>query len=115
MSGQVSVAQREPNVRFVLVAAVLLLALLAAVAGPLAAQAPAAEPAAPAAYKVDRYTLDGGGVTHSSGGRFFLAGTAGQPDAGEMAGGAYRLVGGFWAGGAGPAVPYLVYLPLVVR
>lgn len=50
-------------------------------------------------YSVDWHTIDGGGGT-SAGGGFMLAGTVGQPDAGEMSGGNYVLVGGFWGGGA---------------
>ena len=48
-------------------------------------------------YEVDWHTIDGGGGT-SSGGAFTLSGTIGQPDAGTMAGGDYRLEGGFWSG-----------------
>jgi hypothetical protein len=43
-------------------------------------------------------TIDGGGVTHSAGGSFSLAGTVGQPDAGVLRGGAFTLEGGFWHG-----------------
>jgi len=48
-------------------------------------------------YKIDWYTIDGGGGT-SSGGAYTLSGTIGQPDAGSLAGGSYLLVGGFWGG-----------------
>ena len=48
-------------------------------------------------YKIDWYTIDGGGGT-SSGGSFTLSGTIGQPDAGTLAGGSYTLEGGFWGG-----------------
>jgi hypothetical protein len=43
-------------------------------------------------------TLDGGGAMHSSSddGRFVLSGTIGQPDAGVMTGGDFKLTGGFW-------------------
>ncbi len=42
-------------------------------------------------------TVDGGGATWSSGGAFSLGGTAGQPDAGPLIGGAFRMVqSGFW-------------------
>ena len=51
--------------------------------------------AAPAALSVPWWTVDGGGST-SKGGQFALSGTAGQPDAGLMAGGPYSLYGGFW-------------------
>jgi hypothetical protein len=41
-------------------------------------------------------TVDGGGGTFSSSGPFGLGGTAGQPDAGTLAGGSFALFGGFW-------------------
>ncbi len=44
------------------------------------------------------HTIDGGGGT-SSGGKFILSGTIGQPDAAYSAGGSYELLGGFWPGG----------------
>ena len=46
-------------------------------------------------YRIDWFTIDGGGGT-SSGGQYTLSGTIGQPDAGELKGGAYVLEGGFW-------------------
>jgi len=52
------------------------------------------------------------GHTFSSGGGYTLGGTVGQPDAGVLSGGGYTLAGGFWGGAA---VPYRVYLPLVLR
>src|SRR5687768_18612225 len=48
-------------------------------------------------YKIDWFTIDGGGGT-SSGGPYTLSGTIGQPDAGTLAGGSFSLVGGFWGG-----------------
>jgi hypothetical protein len=60
-------------------------------------------------------TVDGGGQT-STGGGYTLSGTAGQPDAGPLAGGEYTLGGGFWMGGAAAVPdPYRTYLPLVLR
>lgn len=60
-------------------------------------------------------TVDGGGAT-SSGGGYLLSGTAGQPDAGLLVGGAYRLGGGFWGGGqVAPALGFQYYLPLVLK
>ena len=50
-------------------------------------------------YDLTWWTIDGGGVTFATGGSFELGGTAGQPDAtrlNELAGGAFRLTGGFW-------------------
>ena len=47
-------------------------------------------------YDLSWWTIDGG-VTFATGGTFNLGGTAGQPDASnELAGGAFRLTGGFW-------------------
>jgi len=46
-------------------------------------------------YRIDWFTIDGGGGT-SSGGQYTLSGTIGQPDAGELKGGNYVLEGGFW-------------------
>ena len=56
-------------------------------------------------------SIDGGGGT-SSGGGFTLSGTAGQADAGALAGGQFRLEGGFWH--AGPTTQR-IYLPLLSR
>ena len=47
-------------------------------------------------YTLSRWTIDGGGVMHSTGGAFELSGTIGQPDAGTMTRGAFELNGGFW-------------------
>ena len=48
-------------------------------------------------YDLTWWTIDGGGITFATGGAFNLGGTAGQPDASsELAGGAFRLTGGFW-------------------
>ena len=47
-------------------------------------------------YEISWHTIDGGGV--SAGGQYIVRGTIGQPDAGEMAGGDYELLGGFWPG-----------------
>jgi hypothetical protein len=60
--------------------------LAATVASPSSAQ-----------FSLDWWTVDGGGGSSAStDGRFTLSGTAGQPDAGLMAGGALCLRGGFW-------------------
>src|SRR5438876_6309295 len=48
-------------------------------------------------FKIDWYTIDGGGGT-SSGGPYTLSGTIAQPDAGRLAGGNFVLDGGFWGG-----------------
>ena len=49
-------------------------------------------------YQITWHTIDGGGGT-STDGDFALTGTIGQPDAGEMEGGDYKLAGGFWPRG----------------
>ena len=49
-------------------------------------------------YKIVWSTIDGGGGT-SSGGKYKLTGTIGQPDASYSAAGKYELLGGFWPGG----------------
>jgi len=41
-----------------------------------------------------------GATSPGTGGTFTLAGTVGQPDAGQLFGGAYACLGGFWAGAA---------------
>ena len=46
-------------------------------------------------YAIDWWTVDGGGGT-STGGVYSVSGTIGQPEAAEMSGGAFTLVGGFW-------------------
>ena len=68
----------------------LLLAVLGA-AGSAAAQSGGG-------YDLSWHTVDGGGATFSSGGAFTLGGTAGQPDAGNRAGGTFTHSGGFWYG-----------------
>ena len=46
-------------------------------------------------FSLPWFTFDGGGG-RSSGGGLEVVGTAGQPDAGVMAGGEFSLSGGFW-------------------
>ncbi len=53
-------------------------------------------------YSIDWFTVDDGGGT-SSGGKYTLTGTIGQPDAGTLSGGSYMLEGGFWPGIVVPA------------
>ena len=56
--------------------------------------------AADAEYEIPWSTIDSGGTLYSEGGPYTLAGTIGQPDAGPtsgvMAGGQFKLTGGFW-------------------
>ena len=63
-------------------------------------------------YDLTWSTVDGGGATFSTGDGYSLGGTAGQPDAGLLAGGGYSLGGGFWGGAV---VQYTNYLPLILR
>jgi hypothetical protein len=87
--------------------ALLMLALLVPAQGQTRGSAPA-DPG----YDLSWWTVDGGGATDSGDGGYTLGGTAGQPDAGVLAGGGYTLAGGFWGG---TAVEYHIYLPLVLR
>lgn len=50
-------------------------------------------------YEIRWSTIDGGGGRSTSG-DYILTGTIGQPDAGNMMGGDYEVLGGFWCGGA---------------
>jgi len=54
-------------------------------------------------YDIDWHSVDGGAGV-STGGPFVLSGTIGQPDAGNLAGGAYELRGGFWSGKVVPSL-----------
>ena len=81
--------------------------------------------AAPNAFSLPWWSLDGGGGT-SQGGDFTLHSTIGQPDAGpRMTGGDFSLQGGFWDA-ASPSAPInhpipptgspgVIYLPLLPR
>jgi hypothetical protein len=70
--------------------------------------------AAPDAYEISWWTVDGGGGTLNEG-AYSLSGTVGQPDAGSaLTRNGYTLVGGFWYGVAAPAW-YDVHLPVVLR
>ncbi len=63
-------------------------------------------------WAIDWWSVDGGGGT-SSGGSWTLAGSVGQPDAGIVQGGAFRLEGGLLASTATRS--YQVNLPIVLR
>ena len=63
-------------------------------------------------YSIDWHTIDGGGVgpsNPSSGSSYTLSGTVGQPDARNhptpMAGGSFKMTGGFWVIPECPAIP----------
>ncbi len=90
--------------RTVLIAMVLISLLL--VAGAAYAQA--------TGYTLPWWTADGGGGTSSAAGSYTLSGTIGQPDAGSLSGGNYRLEGGFWNGTLSGG-ERLNYLPLIRR
>jgi hypothetical protein len=66
-------------------------------------------------YDLSWWSVDAGGETFSTGDGYTLGGTAGQPDANVLHGGAYTLAGGFWGGGETIGEPREVYLPLVMR
>lgn len=77
-------------------------------------------------YDLSWHTINGGGAMGLSAPAirrvgpaqgYTLSGTAGQPDAGVLAGGGYAVGGGFWGGRAAapPSLDYDLYLPLVVR
>ena len=65
-------------------------------------------------YDLSWNTVDGGGYTFGAGQAYTLGGTAGQADAGLLAGGSYALGGGFWRGGVLAPGRHRVYLPLVM-
>ena len=88
--------------------------LLLALAGLALRGLPAGAQQPQQVYTLDWWTVDGGGATFSTGGGYSLGGTAGQPDAGVLAGGGYTLGGGFWKGGP-LAARFHIYLPLVMR
>lgn len=68
-------------------------------------------------YALRWWSADGGGDTLSRAGDYVLGGTAGQADAGLLAGEAYTLRGGFWGGAFRESAPplYRVALPIVAR
>jgi hypothetical protein len=65
-----------------------------------------------AGYDLTWWTVDSGGG-NSAGSGYSLSGTIGQPDAGSLSGGNYRLEGGFWSGGLRGNAQQKVYLPLL--
>jgi hypothetical protein len=56
-------------------------------------------------------TIDGGSAQDLVDGSYSLAGRIGQPDAGRLSGGNYKIDGGFWVDLFG----YRLNLPLIVR
>jgi hypothetical protein len=67
-----------------------------------------------AAYGLNWFSVDSGGGK-SINGAYSVQGSVGQPDAGNIGGGAYGLQGGFWGGIEPAAFLRPVYLPLTVR
>jgi hypothetical protein len=65
-------------------------------------------------YELTWWRVAGGGSTGSMGGGYTLSGTAGQSDAGVLAGGGYVLGGGFFQGGGTLPPEHAVYLPMVL-
>jgi len=68
-------------------------------------------------YDLSLWRVAGGGATFSTGGKYRLAGTIGQSDAGQIGAGMFTLGGGFWGGGAAipPKIPGPVFLPFTAR
>ena len=73
--------------------------------------APRAEAQSGGGYDLTWNTIDGGGVTFSTGGAYSLDGTIGQGDAGTLSGGSYTLTGGFWVDFLGNKLQ----LPLIMK
>jgi len=48
-------------------------------------------------FDINWQSIDGGGVTFSTGGVFEIGGAIGQPDSGTLTGGQFTVTGGFWA------------------
>lgn len=66
-------------------------------------------------YDLTWSTIDTGGETFSTSGPYSLGATAGQPDAGILAGDPYILQGGFWLGGSIPNPVDIAALGAVAR
>ncbi len=69
---------------------------------------------APGVLTLPAWTVDSGGG-RSQGGSFALSGSIGQPDAGPLQGGNYRLYGGLWSIDPGKGLLYKLYLPLLMK
>jgi hypothetical protein len=68
-----------------------------------------------AQFGINSFTIDGGGG-QSAGGVFKVSGTIGQPDAGILEGGGFKLQGGFWSAISvvqTPGAPILKITPIV--
>ncbi len=67
------------------------------------------------ALELPWWSVDGGGGTAAYGSTLALTGTAGQPDAGTLQGGPYRLYGGLWSPDVQPDIGFDLYLPTVLK
>jgi len=65
-------------------------------------------------YDLSWWTVDDGGETYMEGGRFRLGGTIAQPDAGDLAGGRFVLLGGWWDTPVAMG-SRVSYLPIICR
>ena len=63
-------------------------------------------------YEIGWWTVDGGGYETLESNDYSLFGTIGQPDAGRLSEGGYRLIGGYW-----PVIlpTDVIFLPLILR
>lgn len=59
-------------------------------------------------YRLLGWSVDGGGVSASS--QYHVSGTAGQPATSQLAGGQFRVEGGFWSP---PRQLTVAYLPML--
>ena len=68
-----------------------------------------------ATYELVKSYVGGGGSV--SNGAYSWSSSIGQPGAGQVSAGIYTLGSGFWGGGivVSAAIPYRVYLPLVIK
>jgi hypothetical protein len=66
-------------------------------------------------YRIDWWTIDGGGAISSTGGDFSLSGTIGQPENGTSSAGNFAVSGGFWGVGEGTPTVYKIILVLLFR
>jgi len=66
-------------------------------------------------YRIDWWTIDGGGAISSTGGDFSLSGTIGQPENGASSAGNFKVSGGFWGVGGDIPTIYKIILVLLFR
>jgi hypothetical protein len=97
------------KVRLILFMSIILCLVIAAAGTSSVAIRAMAKPLADV-FSISWWTVDNGGGV-SQGGPYQINGTAGQPDAGNSAGGTYNLSGGFWSG----SVYLVTRIPMVSR